>query len=103
MSRLSTLCACPFLIIAIALAVRSGLAGPLALSRVSHSDGPGFSNGDSAEVHRVRLFQSLAEEALHRCCAPLGREQEVDGLAQAVHRPIQVGPHTPAWMRGRGS
>src|SRR4051794_5578939 len=40
----------------------------------------------------MRLPQRFAEEPLRRLRIPLGREQEVDGLAAAVDRPIQVGP-----------
>src|SRR3954453_8220479 len=47
---------------------------------------------DRARVARMRLAQRLAEEALGGRSIPLGREQEVDRLAPAVHRPIQVGP-----------
>ena len=47
---------------------------------------------DRAGVPRVRLTQRLAEEPFRRRGVPLGREQKVDRLAAAVHRPIQVGP-----------
>src|SRR3954462_11732921 len=39
---------------------------------------------DRARVHRVRLPQSLAEEALRGRHVALGREQKVDRLAAAV-------------------
>jgi hypothetical protein len=45
-----------------------------------------------AWVHRVRLAERLAKEAFCRLSIALGREQEVDGLAAAVDRPIQVRP-----------
>src|SRR3954447_20196876 len=47
---------------------------------------------DGAWVHCVRLPQRLAEEALRGRRVPLGREQEVDRLAAAVDRAIEVGP-----------
>ena len=47
---------------------------------------------DRAWVSRVRLPERLAEEPFRRRGVPLGREQKVDRLAAAVHRPIQVGP-----------
>jgi hypothetical protein len=40
----------------------------------------------------MRLRQRLAEEALRGLGVPLGREQEVDGLAAAVDRTLQVHP-----------
>ena len=45
-------------------------------------------DGDSAWVHRVWLGQRLAEEPLRRPSIALRREQEVDRLAAAVHRPV---------------
>jgi hypothetical protein len=47
---------------------------------------------NGARVHRMRLRQRLAEEALRGLGVPLGREQEVDGLAAAVDRTLQVHP-----------
>ena len=47
---------------------------------------------DGARVHSVRLGQRFAEEAFGCRCVPFGREQEVDRLAAAVDRPIQVHP-----------
>ena len=49
-------------------------------------------DGDRAGVHRVWLAQRLAEEPLRRRGVPPGRKQEVNGLAAAVDRSIQVGP-----------
>src|SRR3954454_652695 len=43
----------------------------------------------------VRPAERLAEEALGRLLVPLGAEQEVDHLAGAVDRPVQVAPFTP--------
>jgi hypothetical protein len=40
----------------------------------------------------MRLAQRLAEEALGRFRIPLGREQEVDSLALAINRSLQIGP-----------
>src|SRR4051812_43770745 len=40
----------------------------------------------------MRLPQRLAEEALRGLRIPLSREQEVDGLAAAVDRAIQIHP-----------
>jgi hypothetical protein len=40
----------------------------------------------------MRLPERLAEEALCSLGVALGREQEVDRLATAVDRAIQVGP-----------
>src|SRR3954447_6142159 len=47
---------------------------------------------DRARVYRMRLPECLTEEALCGLSIPLGREQEIDRLAAAVDRPIQVGP-----------
>src|SRR4051794_10768009 len=47
---------------------------------------------DRARVDRVRLAQRLAEEPLGGRGIPLGREQEVDRLAAAVDRLIEVSP-----------
>src|SRR4029450_2638531 len=47
---------------------------------------------ERAWVPRVGLAERLAEEALRGRSIPLGREQKVDRLAAAVHRPIQVSP-----------
>ncbi len=49
---------------------------------------------DRTWVHRVRLGQRLAEEPLGRIGISPGGQQEVDGLAEAVDRAIQVGPGT---------
>src|SRR5215217_1384347 len=47
---------------------------------------------DRAWVPRVRLTECFAEEPLGGRRIPLGREQEVDRLAAAVHGAIQVSP-----------
>src|SRR3954453_11197832 len=40
----------------------------------------------------MRLPEGLAKEPIRRFGIALGREQDVDRLAAAVHRPVQVGP-----------
>lgn len=48
---------------------------------------------DLARVHGMWLPQDLSEEALGRRRIPPGREQDVDRLAEAVHRAIQIRTH----------
>jgi hypothetical protein len=47
-----------------------------------------------ARMAGVLSTERLTEEALGRPLVPLGAEQEVDGLAGAVDRPVQVAPLT---------
>ncbi len=51
-------------------------------------------HGDGARVDGVRLGQRLAEEAFGGRGVSLCRQQEVNGLAEAVDRAIQLGPDT---------
>ena len=63
---------------------------------VSHRTRVGrvFVYRDCARVNGVRLGQRLTEEPLCRTRIPPGGEQEVDRLAQAVDRAIQIGSDT---------
>src|SRR5215204_7117068 len=58
---------------------------PVALEPVGH---------EGARVAIARPAERLAEEALGRLLVALGAEQEVDRLAGAVDRPVQVAPLT---------
>src|ERR1700712_1349280 len=49
---------------------------------------------DRTWVDGMRLGQRLAEEPLRRSRIPLRRQQEVDRLAAAVDRAVEIGPGT---------
>jgi hypothetical protein len=51
-----------------------------------------LAHGNRARVHSTRLAQRLAEQPLHRCRVPPGREREINGLTMAVDGTVQVGP-----------
>ena len=71
----------PQLAIPLHLAQRAGVA----LQTVGH---------DLPRVAGIVSAERLAQEALGRLLVPLGAEPEVDGLAGAVDRPVEIAPLT---------
>ena len=67
---------------------------PLVPFQVGHGLGIGgvLVDRDSPRIDRVRPGQSFPEEALGGLGIALGAEPEIDGLAAAVDRPVQVDP-----------